>query len=153
MSMMDPEHSERNQPEGAVAVGALVVAGGQAAVLLAAVDQPLDAVALPVHRAVKRPPAPFVAQARERIAQAPPPTVAAAGTPGVPLVAHYSLGPHARPSPARAPHGALLQQALKHGRLVLLARGQHQGHRLAAAVGAQVNLGREPATAAPERFA
>src|SRR4051794_33656060 len=108
--MMDPEHSERNKPEGAVALGALVVAGRQAAVLLAAIDQPLDPVALPVHGAVEGPAAPLVAQAGESVTNAPPPTVAAPSPPGIRLVADHPLGAYARPAAAPAAHGALLQQ-------------------------------------------
>src|SRR6476620_2079398 len=100
--MMDPEHSERNEPQSPVAGRTLVIAGSEAAVLLAPVDEPLDAVAVPVHRAVERPPARLIAQARERVADAPAPKVATAGAPGVRLVADHPLGPHARPAAAPA---------------------------------------------------
>ena len=42
MRRFDPEDSHRDRPEGAVAVSALVVAGGEAAELLAAVDEALN---------------------------------------------------------------------------------------------------------------
>src|SRR5690349_7242096 len=52
MGISDPEDYHRNRPEGAVALGALVVARGQRPELLAAGDQPLDPVAQAVRRAV-----------------------------------------------------------------------------------------------------
>src|SRR5918997_1365089 len=71
MSMLDPEHSHRNQPEGTVAGGALVVAGGEGAELLAAVDRALDAVAQPVHGAVERPGAALGALTGDGVAERP----------------------------------------------------------------------------------
>src|SRR6266571_9529670 len=105
MSMFEPEHSHRNRPEGAVARGALVVAGGQAAVLLAAVDQPLDAVAQAVQRPVERPAAALGAQAWDRVADPPPAAVGPPRPAGVALVARDALRPHARAAAARPPDG------------------------------------------------
>ena len=81
MSVPEPEDSHRNRPEGPVASGTLVVAGGEAAVLLAAGDEVLHAVAAPVDGAVERPAAVLVASARDGVADAPAPTVRR-GAPG-----------------------------------------------------------------------
>ncbi len=77
MQYPDPENSHRNRPEGLVAGRALVVAGGEAAELLAAVEQALHPVAQPVSGAVERPAPPLGAEAGQRVANAPPATVAA----------------------------------------------------------------------------
>src|SRR5918912_266652 len=152
MTMLDPDHNERNQPQGAVAGRPFVVAGGQAAVLLAAVDQPLHAVPQPVDRPVEGPRAAFVAPPRNGVPKAPPATVRAARAAGVALVAHDPLGPDAGPPAARTPHRARLQQWRESGRLMPLPRREHQRHRFATALDAQVDLGREAALAAPEGF-
>src|SRR5213076_1338602 len=57
-----------------------------------------------------------------------------------------------RPTPPGPFDRPLVQEGLEHGGLVLLPRGQHQRHRLATALGAEVDLGAEPAAAAAERF-
>ena len=44
----------------------------------------------------------------------------------------------------------LAEQTRRHGRLVLLARRQHDGQRLAAPLGLEMDLRAEPALAAPE---
>ena len=72
----------------------LVVAGGQAAVLLAAVDEALDAVAQAVQRPVEGPGPAFVDLPRDRAADAAPPAGAADPPAAVALVPR---------DPARAP--------------------------------------------------
>src|SRR5919199_6517528 len=109
MGACDPEHNHRNQPEGAVAGGALVVAGGQGAELLAAVDQPLDPVAQPVHGAVEAAAAALRPQPRDGVADTTPPTVGPPRAAGVALVAHHPRGAQPRPPAPGAAHGALLQ--------------------------------------------
>src|SRR5215208_1291144 len=143
MSMMDPEHNERNHPEGAVAFGALVVAGGQGAELLAAADQVLHAVAPPVERPIKRAAAALGSLARDGDPDAAPAARLADGPTAVAFVAGHPLGAHARPPAAGPPHRALRQQLWEHRRLVRLAGREHQGHRLAAALGAEMDLGGE----------
>src|SRR5215212_10709388 len=152
MIVFDPEHCHRNHPEGAVALGALVVAGGQAAELLAAGDQVLHPVAPPVE-----PPLEGAAPALVGLARDGEPDPAAAarladGPAAVALVAGHALGAHARPPPTGTPHRALGQQLREHRRLVRLAGREHQGHRLAAALGAEMDLGGEPTLAAAERL-
>ena len=92
MDMFEPEDSERNEPEGAVALGALVVAGGQAAILLAAVDQAFHAVAQAVEGTVERAAAALGLAAGDRVADAPPSAVGALRSTGVPLVTNHAGG-------------------------------------------------------------
>src|SRR5918998_2880981 len=152
MGLSDPEDYHRQHPEGAVALGALVVAGGEGAELLAAGDQPLDPVAQPVHRAVEAAAPALGPQPRDGVADATPPTVGAALPSGIALVAHHPRGALPRPAAAGAPHRALLQQRLEGGGLVALAGRQHQRQRLAAALRAEMDLGGEAALAAPQRL-
>src|SRR3954449_7357349 len=152
MTMLDPEHCHRNHPQGAVALAALVVAGGQTAELLATGDQVLHAVAPPVEPPIKRAAPVLVGLARDG---EPDATAAARLTDGptaVALIAGHPLGTHSWPPPARTPHRALGQQLGEHRRLVRLAGCEHHGHRLAAALGAEMDLGGEAALAAPERL-
>src|SRR3954451_21480767 len=162
MIMFDPEHYHRNHPEGAVALGALVVAGGQGAELLAAADQVLHPVAPPVARPIKRAAAALVGLARDGDPDAATAARLTDGPTAVALIAGHALGPHARPPgagpPHRAlagrgpPHRALGQQLGEHRRLVRLAGCEHHGHRLAAALGAEMDLRGEAALAAAERL-
>src|SRR5438105_8227044 len=98
-----------------VVVAALLVAGGEAAVLLAAVDEPLHAVALPIGGAVEGPRAPLGLAAGDGDADAAPSQVGADGAAGVALVADQAAGPHPRPAAARAAHRAGGHEALEHG--------------------------------------
>src|SRR5215218_9513276 len=90
MGISDPEDNHRNHPEGAVALGALVVARGQGAELLAAGDQPLDPVAQPVRRAVEAASPALGPQPRDGVADAAPAAVGAPCAPGVAAVAHHA---------------------------------------------------------------
>src|SRR5215211_315840 len=145
-----PEQNSGDDPQGPIAVAPLVVAGGQAAELLAAVDQPLHAVPQPVRRAIE-PAAPALPPlAGDGVADASPPTVRPLPPPRVAFVAHHPLRAEARAAAARAPDGPLLQQPLEDHHFVLLARGQHQGQELAAALRTEMDLRREAALAAPE---
>src|SRR4051794_7544985 len=152
MQCLDPQDSHRNGPEGLVAGRPLVVADGQAAVLLAAGDEVLDHMASAVDGAVERPGAVLVAAAWDGVTDAAPPAVGAPGPAGVALVARDPIRPDARAAPAGPSDGALLQQPLEGGGLVALARGQHHRHRLAAALRAEVDLRREAAPAPAQRL-
>src|SRR5688572_19594080 len=109
MGGFDPQDSHRNHPEGAVAGGALVVAGRQAAVLFAAIDQPLDLVAPPIEGAVEGASAVLRAQAGNGVADTPLPAVGPVPPAGIALVAHHPSGTQAGPSPASTAHCPLLQ--------------------------------------------
>src|SRR3954469_24709861 len=152
MSMFDPEHCHRNHPEGAVALGALVVAGGQGAELLAATNQVLHPVAQPVARSIEGAAPALVGLARDGDPDAAAAAHLADGPTAVALVAGYALGAHARPPAAGPPHRALGQQLREHRRLVGLAGREPHGHRLPAALGAEMDLGGEAALAAAERL-
>src|SRR5215212_12067689 len=152
MIVFDPEHCHRNHPEGAVALGALVVAGGQAAELLAATNQVLHAVAPPVQRPIEGAAAALVGLARDGVPDAAAAARLADGPAAVAFVAGYALGAHPGPPAAGPPHRALRQQLREHRCLVRLAGREYQGQRLAAALGAEMHLGGEPALAAAERL-
>src|SRR5215210_6551877 len=152
MIMFDPEHCHRNHPEGAVALGALIVAGGQGAELLAAGDQVLHAVAQPVARPIERAAAGLVGLARDGRPDATAAARLADGPTAVALVAGHAPGPHPGSPPPGPPHRALGQQLGEHRRLVRLAGCEHHGHRLAAPLGAEMDLRGEAALAAAERL-
>src|SRR5581483_12438417 len=83
---------------------------------------------------------------------ASPPAVGPQPPPGVAFVADYAVRPHPG-SPAAGPlDRALLQQLLEHRGFVLLAGREQQRQELAAAFRPEMDLGREAALAAPERF-
>jgi hypothetical protein len=153
MQYLEPEQSHRNRPEGLVAGRALVVAGGQAAELLAAGDQVLDPVPPAVDGAVERPGAVLVTSAWDGVPDAAPSAVRAADPTGVALVARDPVRTDAGSAPAGAPDRPLLQQPLESGRLVALARRQGHRHRLAAALRAEVDLRREATLALAQRLA
>src|SRR5829696_360236 len=102
MGVSDPEDNHRQHPEGAVGLGALVVAGGQAAALLAAVDQPLDPVAQAVRRAVEAAAPALRPQPGDGVADAAPAAVGPPRAPGVAPVAHHPTRALPRPTPAGA---------------------------------------------------
>src|SRR3954452_17395428 len=121
MIMFDPEHCHRNHPKGAVALGALVVAGGQGAELLAAADPVLHAVAPPVERPIKWAAAALVGLARDGRPDAAAAARLANGPTAVAFVAAHAPGPHPGPPATGPPHRALGQQLGEHRRLVGLA--------------------------------
>src|SRR4051795_8306321 len=152
MDMIDPENSERKYPEGPVALRALVVARGQAAKLLAAGEQVLHFVPLPVQRPVERPGPVLVRLARDAGPDPAPPAALADRPTAVALVSSDPAGAQARSAGTLALDRPLGQQLGKHRGLMRLARGEHQGHRLSAALRPDVGFCAEAALAAPERF-
>jgi hypothetical protein len=147
-----PEQNRGNDPQGAVAVRALVVAGGQTAELLAPIDQPLDPISQAVRCPIEGPAPPFPPLVRDRVADTPPPAVRSIAPPSVPFVPDHAVGPQPGPPAAGPAHRPLLEQLLEHRNFVLLAGGEHQGQQLAAAFRPEMDLRREAALAAPERF-
>ena len=79
-----------------------------------------------------------------------PPTVGAQGATAIALIPHGAARAHARPPGSPPLDGPLAEQPGRHGRLVLLARRQHDGKRLAAPLRLEMHLRAEPALAAPE---
>src|SRR5919202_4191275 len=102
MGLPDPEDNHRQHPEGAVALGALVVAGGQAAELLAAGDQPLHPVAQAVRRTVEAAATALRPQPGDGVADAAPPAVGAPRPPGVAPVAYHPTRAQTWPAAAGA---------------------------------------------------
>src|SRR3954453_12255930 len=99
-----------------VALAALLVAGGETALLLAAVDQPLHPFTEPVHRPVKGP-APLLGTAAwDRVPNPAPAAVRAPGATAKALIPHGAAGAHAGPPGAPPLDGALAEQARRHGR-------------------------------------
>src|SRR3954454_12483914 len=152
MEVFDPEHNHRNRPQGAVALGALVIAGGQAAELLAAGDQVLHAVAQSIERPIEGAAPSLVGLARDGDLDPAAAALVTDGPTAVALIASHALGPYPRPAPPGTPHRALGQQPGEHRRLVRLAGREHHRHRLAATLGAEMDLGGEAALAAAQRL-
>src|SRR4051794_18784507 len=133
---------------GEVVGRALLVAGGDAAELLQAVDQALDEIATPVRGTVEvRLPA-LVALARDHRPDVTPAQAAPCGRAAVALVARRTLRPQTGSAPTGATDRALIQQRLKRNLLVPLAAGQHRRNRSAVALGPQVP---QPHSARPAR--
>ena len=129
----------------------LLIAGGNGTVLLEPIDQAFDAVALAVGGPVEADPAPRLGcAARDDRADPPPAQIGAHRLPGVALVGDHPIGAQAGASPAGAGHRPALQQRRHLRRLMPLPGGQDSADRLAAAFGAQMDFGREPAPGAPE---
>lgn len=134
--------------------GALLVPGGDAAVLLHAVDQPFHPVPLAVRHAVERrvPPVirPLVTPTRDDGADVPPDEQAAHGRVAVPPIPDEASRPGAWASLRAATDAPGVEERLNIAGLVTLAAREHDGEWLSAAFGAQMHLGGEPAPAAPE---
>src|SRR5688572_7318418 len=123
-----------------------LVAGGDGAVLLEAVDGALHPVALAVGRPVEADAAAgLVFAAWDDRSDAAKAQVGAYGTPRVAPVAAHPIGAHPGAAASRPRHRASLQQRRQLGRFLALAGGQQAAERLAAALGAQVDFRAEPA--------
>src|SRR3954453_2997415 len=118
MSVSDPKNTERNDPEGAVACGALVVAGGQAAELLATGEQVLHLVAQAVEGTVEGTGAMLVRLARNTEPDPPATAVLADDPATVAFVPSDAPRAQAGPAPTRAFDRPLGQQAGEDRRLV-----------------------------------
>src|ERR687885_731100 len=110
----------------------------------------LDPVAFPVDGPVERSRAPFVPLARDRDPDPAPPQGGTDPSATIALVAHDALGPQLR-LPARRPFDRPLRhQLLEGGRLMALARRQHEGDGLPIALTANMHLRAEPTLAPAE---
>src|ERR671933_2123570 len=152
MVLPEPDDNHGNDPQGAVALGPLVIASGDGPELLAAGEAVLDLVAQPVGGAVEGTTAVLVASMGDGVADA----VAAAQRPdsaaAIALVAHDPLRAHAGAAAFRATDGAGGEQPGEDRRLVALPRRAHYGQWLTAALRLEMDLGREAPLAAAERF-
>jgi hypothetical protein len=120
--------------------------------LLEAVDQALDPVALAIQRPIEGARAALVDLARDRHADAAPPKIRPDLPAAIALITDDTPRPQPGPTSSHPLDGTLFHQLLKHRRFMALARRQHDGYRLAVAVGAEVDLGAEAALAAPQGF-
>src|SRR2546423_2420622 len=98
---MEPEDSHDNHPGGVEGVGALVVAGGEGAVLLAASDQVLDEVSGVVGGPIEGAGPALRAELGDGEADAASSQVGAVLAAGVALIGHGASGPEARAAPPR----------------------------------------------------
>ena len=129
----------------------LVVAGGDSAKLLEAVDEPLHAVARPVGRPVKVALAGLGGPAGDDRANLPAAQALARGRATLALVAGQPAGAEAGPAGTAPPHRARVQQGGQGALLVPLPTRQGEGHRPAVALGADVDRGAAPAPAVAAR--
>jgi hypothetical protein len=150
MWKLKPENNCRNHPQGAVALGQLLVPGRQASVLLEPVEEPLHPVAVPIHLSVERPAPPLIAQPWNGVPDAPASAEGPVTSARIPLVTRHPVGPYSRPATPTPLHLPLAQQLFKDRGLVPLAGGNHDGQRLAAALGSEVHLGAQAAPAASQ---
>src|SRR5215212_7785838 len=148
----EPEDSHDNHPGSAEGRGALVVAGGEGTVLLAAGEEVLDQVSAAVEVPIEGPGAVLGAELGDGVADAPTTEGGTVAMSRVGFVARGPAGTTARPSASRATDRALVHERLEDGRFVLLTRSEQHGQRLASALGLEVHLGREAALAAPQRL-
>lgn len=146
-----PEQDAGDGEQGMVGTLQFVVAGGDGAVLLEAIDGARDAVAVSVGGAVK----PHTLSrlggaARDDRPDAAATQVRADGTPGVALIADDPIRPLAGASASRSRDRPLLQQRRHLWRFVALPCGEDGGHRFARPLRAEVDFGREAAPGAAE---
>jgi hypothetical protein len=136
--------------EGEIGAGELVIAGGEAAVLLEPTDQALDdiafAVGAPVHQAWSG----FGRELRDDRGDAVSAEMIADRPAGIATIGQERPRPPARPATARAFDRAGGHQGRERSLLVPLARGQDEGERPAAALAAQMQLAAEPTARAAE---
>lgn len=129
-------------------MAALFVAGGDAAELLEPVDEPLDALAGAVRRAVEVRVAPLVLPGGDDGADAALAERPADVGVAVALVPGDALGAQPRPAASGPLDRALVKDRLGVAALMALPRTDDECHRLAATLGADVQL-RGQATARP----
>src|ERR1051326_6064492 len=109
----DPEQDGSDDPEGAVALGELVVACSERAELFEAADQILDQVPTAIDLAVKWTATGLMPLVGDGVANTSLATVGAVTSPGVGLVTHHAVRSHARTTTTRSSHRTLLQQVLE----------------------------------------
>src|SRR5215211_113955 len=129
-----------------------LIARGKRAVLLEAVDQTFDRVALAVGALIEADAAArFDAAARDDRADVASAQITAGAVPRVRLVADDPRRPGAGAAPRTADRAGLQQQG-QHRPLVAVAGRQAEDERLATPLAAEVDLRRKPALTAPERL-
>ncbi len=134
-----------------VVLGALLVAGGDAAELLQAVEEPLHPIARPIGLPVEAAALGLIALGGDHRPDAAAAQVSPRGPARIGLVARYTPGPQAGAAPLAADRAGI-EQGGKGRAVVALAPAQGEGDRPAMALGSDVDLGREPTAASPERL-
>jgi hypothetical protein len=137
---------------GEVVLGAFFVSRGDAAKLFKTVEQALHPIARPIGRAVEARSAALVAFAGDHRTDAAPTQVRPRGLARKGLVGGQAPRPEAWAATLAADRAGI-EQGGKRGAVVPLAAAQLEGDRLAISLGANMDLGREPAPAPAERFA
>jgi len=148
---LQPEHDGADMEHSKVVLDAFLVSGGDAAKLFEAVDQALHSVARPIGLAVEAGSATLVALAGDHRTDAAPTQVVPRGLARKGLVGGQAPRPQPRAA-ALAADRAGIEQSRKLRAVVPLAAAQLEGDRLAIALGANVDLGREAAAGAAERL-
>src|SRR3954453_14803084 len=152
LQSLNPEKNRSDGDHSEIVGGTLFISCGDASKALQPVDQALDDVALAVCLAVEVGLAALVGFGRDHrrdaaLAQSEPDAPAAVG-----LVTSQLGRPQARPSPADAPDCAAIDQGGDLLAVMHLAAGQGERDRLAVALAAHMDLGREAAARAAERL-
>ena len=135
-----------------VVLGSLLIARRQTAKLLEAIDGALHQIPQAVERPIKRTGAPLIHPTRDCVADPPPPQIRPDLATTVPFVAHDALGPQLRASSATALDRPLFHQLRNHRALMLFARCEYDGQRLARAVDPEMHLGAEAALPPAQGF-
>ncbi len=126
------------------------VAGRHSPVLFEAVDEPLHPIPLAVGHAVEARVGRVRRPMGDEIADAAPPEIAPHRRAAVPLVSGQPVGAHPRPTRAVALDRACRQEGRQCDLLMALPAGQREDDWLATALGAEMDLGAEAATAPAE---
>src|SRR5581483_2687696 len=127
-----------------------LIAGRHPPVLLEAVDEALHLVPLAVGHAVEERVGRVRRPMGDEIADAAPPEIAPHRRAAVTLVSCQPVWAHPRPTRALALDGAGLQEGRQRDLLMALPAGQREDDRLASALGTEMDLGAEAATAPAE---
>src|SRR3954469_15670048 len=152
LQSLNPEKDCSDGDHGEIVGGTLFVSGGDASKVLQPVDHALDDVALAVCLAVEVGLAPLVGLGRDHRGDA----ALAQGLPDAPAAVGFVAGqlgrPQARPALADAADRAAVNRGGDRLAVMHLAAGQGERDRLAVALAAHVDLGRETAARAAQRL-
>src|SRR3954470_14901708 len=149
---LHPEQDHADVDHGKIVLAALFIPGGDAPGLFEAVDQPLHLVAQPVGLAVEVALAWLVLPGRDHRSDVASSQARACGRTAVPFATSRGAGAQTGAAASRMSDRPLIEHRFKGDLLIALTSGQHHGDRPSMALGAQVQLGREPALAAPKSF-
>ena len=131
-----------------IVISSFLIARREAPKLFETVNQPLDLVALPVERPIKRSRTPLVRLPRNRHADASPSQVAPNLATTVAFITNDALWSQLGSPPSRPFDRPLFHQPFKCCRFMPLARREHNRHRFAVPVCTQMDFGAEAALAA-----